>query len=110
LFGQHRHAGSNINPLPELRIGETVLMRTLPGERAGELEYGGEIAAPFGFACPHVVRPAEAADVKRAMADLRRLVPADGKGSLPRDEAERLMKSDAYPLWALGAALLANEG
>jgi hypothetical protein len=108
MFGQRRQIGSNFSPLEELVTNDVMLLAIVPLERSGEFQHR-ELATPIGLGCPHTVKPEGIAGVKQALAELRRLVPQDGKGEVPRAEAYRLLTSKEPLLWALGSTLVAYD-
>lgn len=107
--GDLMHPGSNISPMAKLPIGKTVILAAVPGKQRGTYHTGSGQLAPFGFAAPTVIQPAELNDVKEALAEMRRVVPLDGHGPVPRDQVDRLLKSTNYAIWALGASLRACQ-
>lgn len=108
--GNSAHNGSNIAPMPELPLNHVVLLYVSATERPGTFEFAGQLTAPFGKVTPKVIDPVQVDDVKHAIAEMHRLIPGDGHGPVPHDEAKRLLESKIYSLWALGACLLAFEG
>lgn len=101
---------SDFGSMPKLPVGATVLIAVDPTGRAGEYAYKGRRATPFGVTAPHTVEVPDVGHVNQALAEMRKVVPPDGKGPVNHDEAERLLESKDRLMWALGATLLACEG
>ncbi|MDB5330654.1 MAG: hypothetical protein JWP03_1805 [Phycisphaerales bacterium] len=100
--------GSSFGPLRTLAADDVMLLAIAPLKAAGQFRYR-ELTTPMGLGCPSVVKPGWVAAVRRTLADLRRLVPKDGKGELPRADAYRLLASEEPLRWALGASLVAYD-
>jgi hypothetical protein len=108
MFGQRAQQGSNIAPLDQLVTNDVMLLAIVPLKSSGGYRYR-QLTVPFGMDCPCTVKPGAVAGIKRALGELRRLVPKDGKGELPRAEAYRLLTSKEPLLWALGSTLVAYD-